>query len=259
VSAEFVFALSVAAKMAITALFVVGVTSTAERAGPVVGGLVSTLPVSSGPAYIFLAFDHDLAFLSQSALGGLVNTAAIALFALAYVTVAHRFRTAISAVLALTAWLVGAVLLLAITWTTASAVVLNIGVIAVGSAIVRRYRKVARPISIRRWYDIPLRAALVAVLVAIVVVASMSVGPTLTGTIAAFPIIFLSLILILQPRLGGPATAAGFANSMIGLFGFGMFCLVLHAAVVPLGIGVALTLAIATNAGMNAMSWLIQR
>jgi hypothetical protein len=245
--------------MAITALFFVGATIAAERGGPVVAGLVSTLPSSSGPAYIFLSFDHDLAFLSQSALAGFVNNAAIAVFALAYVTVARRYRTPASAAVAVCAWLAAAVALCSVTWTTAGAVVLNIIVIAVCYAIGRRHRGSARPVTIRRCYDIPLRATMVAVLVAAVVTVSLRVGPMLTGTIAAFPIVLFSLILILQPRLGGTATAAVLANSMIGLIGFGLFCLTLHVAVVPLGIAAAMALAVALNAGMNALSWLVQR
>ena len=54
-SPEFHFALILIVKMAITAAFVVAATVTAERAGPLVGGLVATLPIGAGPAYVFLA------------------------------------------------------------------------------------------------------------------------------------------------------------------------------------------------------------
>ena len=68
--------------------------------------------------------------------------------------------------------------------------------------------------------DIPLRAALVATLVATVVTLSRWVGPTISGIIALFPVVYSSLMLILQPRIGGPATAAVIANGSWGLIGF---------------------------------------
>jgi len=91
------------------------------------------------------------------------------------------------------------------------------------------------PLVTSRWYDIPLRAALVATLVAIVVTLSNIVGPRVSGVIALFPAVFTSLILILTPRIGGAATAAVLANGQWGLIGFGLAIVVLHLAAQPLG------------------------
>ena len=74
-SPELYFVLTLIVKMAVTAGFVLVATVTAERAGPLVGGLVATLPISAGPVYIFLALDHDAHFIAQGALGSLVTNA----------------------------------------------------------------------------------------------------------------------------------------------------------------------------------------
>lgn len=58
-------------RMAIAAAFVVSASIITERAGPVIGALVATLPVSAGPSYVFLAIDHDAAFIAQGALASL--------------------------------------------------------------------------------------------------------------------------------------------------------------------------------------------
>ena len=79
--ADFYFVLSLIAKMAVTAGFVLAATITAERAGPLVGGLVATLPIGAGPAYVFLALDHDAHFIAQSAVASLAINAANATFA----------------------------------------------------------------------------------------------------------------------------------------------------------------------------------
>ena len=72
-SPDLYFALTLVVKMAVTAGFVLAATVTAERAGPLVGGLVATLPIGAGPVYMFLALDHDAHFIAQSALGSLVD------------------------------------------------------------------------------------------------------------------------------------------------------------------------------------------
>ena len=52
------------------------------------------------------------------------------------------------------------------------------------------------------------RSSLVALLVATVVLLSFRIGPTGTGVLAVFPIIYTSIMVILHHRVGGPATAA---------------------------------------------------
>jgi hypothetical protein len=115
------------------------------------------------------------------------------------------------------------------------------------------------PLIRRRWFDIPLRAALVATAVATVVTLSKWVGPGLSGTIALFPVVFTSMMMILHPRIGGPATAAVVANSGWGLIGFGLAIAVLHVAALQLGSAVALSLALATCVSWNLGLWWIGR
>ena len=74
-SPEVFYWLTIAVKMAIGASVVIAATLAAERAGPLIGALVATLPVSAGPSYFFLAFEQDAQFFSQSALGSLLLNA----------------------------------------------------------------------------------------------------------------------------------------------------------------------------------------
>lgn len=59
------FLLLLGLRMAIAASFVVSASMIAERTGPVIGALVATLPISAGPTYVFLALDHDAAFIAE--------------------------------------------------------------------------------------------------------------------------------------------------------------------------------------------------
>jgi hypothetical protein len=104
-----------------------------------------------------------------------------------------------------------------------------------------------------------LRAALVATLVATVVTLSGWVGPKVSGMIALFPVVFSSMMLILHPRIGGPATAAVIANSGWGLLGFGAAVAVLHVAASRFGSMIALSLALMTSVSWNLGLWWIGR
>ena len=54
ISYHFVFWLSLALKLLLTAGIVVTASVIVERAGPLIGALVVTLPVTVWPAYVFL-------------------------------------------------------------------------------------------------------------------------------------------------------------------------------------------------------------
>ena len=97
------------------------------------------------------------------------------------------------------------------------------------------------------WYDLALRAVMVAALVGITVSLSFRIGPRGSGILAVFPIILISVILILHRRAGGKPTAAVMANAVLGLIGFACACIVLHFTAVPLGAAAGLTLALATS------------
>ena len=253
------FWLALALKMAVTAGFVVLATATAERAGALVGALVATLPIAAGPAYVFLALDHDADFIAASALGSLAVNAVTAIYALVYAAWRRRadWRSSLAAAMAV--------------WTIArpGGPLDRMDAhrrrdpqprgLPVCTLIGRRLREIVMPLVTRRWYDIPLRAAMVALLVAVVVGLSARVGPAVTGMLAVFPIVLTSLMLILQPRIGGRATAAVLANTISGLGGFACCLLALHLAAVPLGSAAALTLALAVSIAANLSIWVARR
>jgi hypothetical protein len=212
--------------MAITAAFVLAATITAERAGPLVGGLVATLPVSAGPVYVFLALDHDAQFISQSAVASLAVNAANVIFAVAYCVLAQRRSLAISLGGTYVVWIVLTAIITASYWALGPALLINVAVIALGMWVVRPFRHTRMPRQQPRWYDYALRALMVAVLVGIVVTFSFRIGSYGSGLLAVFPVVLTSIILILHRRAGETTAAA--ANTPLGLLGFGIACMVLH-------------------------------
>jgi hypothetical protein len=244
------FMIGLLIKAAITAAVVIAAGRIAEAVGPFWGGLISALPIAAGPGYVLLAIDHDAGFVAAAALSSYASTAAIILFLLAVVRLAPSqpiWRTVGGGFLA---WGVGILAIRAVEWTPLSALALNIAVvlpaIAVSRNAERRLGKIrlAPPL---RWYDLPVRALLVGLVVATVVMASRLLGPTGTGLLAVFPIALSSLTVIIHQRLGGPACAALIASTIRGMPGFGLGLLTLHLAIGPLGLPLGLLAGLAAS------------
>jgi hypothetical protein len=259
-SPDLTFILSLALRMAVSAAFVVTASVITERSGPVIGALIATLPISAGPSYVFLALDHDAAFIAQGALASFAVNAVTMVFCLTYVVLAQRCNTAIACGGAILVWIALAALERLVPWSLGSAFIANAVAFAICIPSFKRFQHVKKmPLVTRRWYDIPLRATMVATLVALVVSLSRWVGPSVSGTIALFPVVLTSVTLILHPRIGGPATAAMIANGGWGMMGFGFGIAVLHVAALPLGSAAALSLALATCVIWNLVLWWLGR
>ena len=259
-SPDLYFALTLLVRMAVTAAFLIAATVTAERAGPLIGGLVATLPISAGPIYIFLAIDHDAAFIGGSALGSMLSNAVNIFFTLTYCLLAQKRSLAVSLggaflVWGLSIWLLGNQLQLGLWATIGINIVAVIMALAVQSMLPHIHFPRMRPY----WYDYVLRAAMVAVLLGVVVTLSYHIGPAASGNLAVFPIVLTSIAIILHSRAGGRATATVLAHSAVGLGGFGLAMLVLHLAAEPLGSVRALLLTLAVSVGVNVIIFFIRR
>jgi hypothetical protein len=245
--------------MAVTAGFVLVATMTAERAGPLVGGLVATLPVGAGPVYVFLAMDHDTHFIAASAVNSLAINAVNMFFALSYALLAQRRSLGTSLGLAFLMWFVLALIAHAIAWTFVSAAAVNIVVAGVCVRFLRPLRHVRMPVFHARWTDLAMRALLVASLVGVVVTFSFQLGASGSGILAVFPVVLISIMFILHNRVGGKPSAAVLANAPLGLVGFAFACSVLHFSSEPFGAALGLILALATSVGWSLLMLLARR
>ncbi|HEX3709673.1 MAG TPA: hypothetical protein VHV56_07280 [Pseudolabrys sp.] len=253
------FALTLIVKMAVTAGFVLVATMTAERAGPLIGGLVATLPISAGPVYIFLALDHDAHFIAHSALGSLVVNPINAMYAVAYALLAQKRSLAVSLGGAFAIWLALFVATSAVAWTLVSAIALNVVLVGFAFWLSTPLRHAPMPRVETRWYDYVLRSGMVALLVGTVIALSFRIGPRASGNLAVFPIVLSSIIVILHARVGGPATAAVLANAVIGLGGFGIAVVALNLTAERLGSPLALVVALSISLVCNLLLYTVRQ
>ncbi len=241
-----------AAKIAAAVIVVVAASRATERAGAFVGAMIATIPVSTGPIYVFLAIDHGAAFVSEAARMSIAGTAAIAAFVAAHALASRRFSTAGCLALATFAWLGVALLLQWREWSFAEVCLLYAGTYFVAIRGLRRFAVlIVAPPAPRARFDLALRALLVAALVVATNFASHALGTAVTGVLATYPVVFTCLVIILQPRCGGRFTASILVISLKGLVGFGLALAVLHLAAARMNAAPALLLALAVAVGWN--------
>lgn len=248
-----------AARMLVTAAVVVFALVVAERAGPLLGAMVATLPISAGPAYLFLALDHDPPFVAASAITSLVSVGATSVFVAGHAAAA-RARTPVSLAAAFAGW--GLCLALAglVPQTLASAAAFSLGATLLCLWATRGVRAGATipEIPSRPWH-LAVRAGAVMLVVAAVTLVGRALGPAAAGYAALLPVVFTSLVVLLQPRIGGGPVAAILSNGLVGLLGYTPALACLNLAAEPLGSGPALGLALAISVGWNGAVVLVRR
>jgi len=253
------FWLPLLVKMAATGLVVVLASVAAERAGPWWGGLIASLPVAAGPGYVFLAIDAAPDFIAASALMSLAANVAVPPFLLVQSRLAPRFNAGVAVGIGLLLWLGLVLVLRLVSWSAAGVVLANIASFAICGALVRvppvgPVRRAAGP-----WFELPLRALLVGLVVAVVVTSAQALGPAVTGIGVVFPVAFSSLAVMLHLRLGGAVAAATIARALLPMVGFAAALLVVHLATTRVGVWPALGLALLTSLVWSAVLLLWNR
>lgn len=252
--------LALVLKMAVTAGIVIVAALAAERSGPQLGGVIASLPVSAGPAYVFLAMKSDDAFIAASVLGSLGTNAATAVYLLFLASFAGRLSAVPAFGGALGVWAIANVLIRELPATLPAMLVVNLVCYATAIAITRRMRfPVAGGRAAKGRLDLILRALLVAGLVGVVVTVSDLIGPRLTGLVALAPVTFTSVGLLIHARLGGDANAAAMASGLVAMIGFTAGLVALHVAAVPLGSAVGLMLFVACCLAWSALLLWVRR
>lgn len=251
IAPDTMFWLILAVKAGLTALVVIAVTVAAERGGPLAGAFLATLPIVPGPVFVLLALDHTPAFISDSAKFAIAGNTMSATFGAVYVVLAQRHSLWTSVAVAVAVWCAGAVVIAQLPLTRITAPLLTFSALAICYVVTRPYREAVMPRVPLRFADVLLRGLLAATIATVIFVSSAWFGPSWTGVLAVFPVMFGSIVILLHPRVGGHASASVIASANIGMWGFTLGATAAMLAAVPLGSWIALGLALATSLAWN--------
>ena len=239
-------------KLIATATVVVAATLVAERTSSFVGAMIAALPISAGPAYLFIAMDHGTAFLAESALTGVGVNAVMAVFLCTTITLIPRLGVVAGLGIALVVWTVGSLLVLQASLGIATAFVLNIVAFPVLALLSSRYLShKAPPVLKFRVSDIALRAVAVVCVVLAVLAAGQSFGPEAAGLLALVPVVWISMTIILYTRLGTDACVTVLANGILAMFGYCFALTALHLIALSFGLIAGLSSALILSVGWN--------
>ena len=163
--------------------------------------------------------------------------------------------------MALLVWLACAAALHMVKWTPWTAILLNALVFAPALLIARRYQVATAPKGrVQRGpFDIPLRALTVALFVVVVTSASHSIGSFASGMFAVFPVAMASFMVILHPRIGGPAAASVLAYSPAPLIGLGLGFLAVYFLAERIGPWWSYAVGLAIIFAWNGLLWLARQ
>ena len=242
-------------RLVATAAIVVIVNRIAARGGPVLASVVMALPVNAGPGFLFLAFEHDAAFISQGAITTLASIGCIMLFAGAYSRLTRWFDVGLCLVGSIGAWALLALPMQAVRMDLELAAAW----ICVGFSLswfLARRRRLPPPAGRPRaqWPQLLFRASLAGLMVATVSVSGGWLGPVLSGLALGFPITFSAGIWVLHRDYGGDFAAATMAAMPRSMVSFLAFALTLHLLSGPLtaihALGLALVASLVVAGGL---------
>ena len=225
---------------------VAGVTLGARRWGPRVGGWLTALPLVAGPTLFFLAVEQGTVFAGAAALSTLVGLVAVAAFGVTYGWVAVRHAWPLSLVAGWGAFVVATVLLQSVRWTPLPAITTVLIAFAVATHVLPVVRE--RPVGpASPAWDLPLRVLGTLAVVLTVTHVADRLGPRWSGAFTPFPVALAVVLVFAHAQQGAPLAIRLLHGFFPAMWGFGLFCLVVALAMVPLGPWLAFLFALLTQ------------
>jgi hypothetical protein len=241
-------------KVSLAPLLIGTATLVARRWGPSIGGLLVSLPLTSGPVLLFLALDQGTSFAATAALGSLAGMASVAGWGLAYARIGGRAGPIVGLLAAYAAF---AAIGLAVQPVLGAPVAAELAVVfaAIVVALWLLPGGTAETVpAAPAWWDVPARMIVVTVIVLSLTALAPSLGPHTSGLAATAPV-YVSVLSVFTHVEAGPRAAANVIRGLlVGLFGTAIFLVVVNLAVEPVGILPAFGMAILAVLVMQALA-----
>lgn len=198
------------------AVAVIIITVVAERYGTKKGGILGTLPSTIMIAYIFISYNEGIQVATQSVAVVPAEMGVNVIFLLLFAIFAYH-SMAMALAVSLSVWTALSLLLLLFNLENLLAsFLIFLGGFLIAMLVLEWKKKTPSIGRVQTCYTplrILLRGLFAGVVIGIAVLLS-NVGAVLSGILSAFPVIFLSTMIIAM-RAQGPEFAAGIAKSMI--------------------------------------------
>ncbi len=229
-------------KLTVTPVLVGLASLIARRWGNTIAGLIAGLPLMTGPISLFLALEQGAAFTVAATTGILIALTAIAFYALAY-TLAARFAPwPVSIIIAYAAYFLAAASIqpfITMQWQAIASAYIAI-ILAI--VVIPRHRQPETPPRIP-WWEIWLRMAATAAMIAMVTATASLMGPTWTGIIATIPVLGTVMAVFTHARWGTAAVTRFMRSMTLSFIAFITFFVVVASTLEHLSVWQTYTLA----------------
>jgi hypothetical protein len=247
-----------ALKLTLVPALVLSISLAARRWGPRLAGLLTGLPVVSGPALFFFGVEQGPAFASEAARAVLLSMVGVSAAGVSYAWSARRLTWMPSLLLSWAAFFVTIALVQRVRPPAWMAFLVACAAIAVGHALLPP--AAAHAVGSRRAWDLPLRVAASMSLVLAVTSLAEWLGPTVSGALTPFPVAISVLLAFGHAQQGGGAAITFMRGFMPGMWSFAVFCYVISVGVVAMGVALGFTVATVAALGIQAaVRWGTQR
>jgi hypothetical protein len=244
-------------KLAITPVLMTGATLAVRRWGPVVGGWIIGLPLTSGPISLFLYLERGPAFAAHAAVSTLLGINGVTACVVTYAHAARRWNWPATTAASLAAFAAMTALLRPLDASPAQAFAGSALLAMAGLWLLPRERSVA--LGPAPWWDLPARVALALAMVIAITAMADWLGPVLSGLLSPFPVFTLVMAVFGHQQAGGRVATPYARGLLASLVGFAAFFLVVALWLERMGM---MVFPLATAAALivgAAAAWLANR
>jgi hypothetical protein len=222
------------------------VTLATRRWGPRVGGLLTALPVVTGPTLCFYALEQGPRFAARASTSTLLALTAVAVYAVTYAHTALRRRWPVS----LGAGWAVFVAVTAVLYQVHVGASMSLGVVIAACVVGHRLLPVSGAVPAAAHapvWDVPLRMVTAGALVLTLTSVAGWLGPNLSGLLTPFPLATAIIAAFTHAQRGTNAVVAFFRGFLPALITFAVFCYVLSLALLRVPIAVSILLALSAQ------------
>ncbi|MBI4675662.1 MAG: hypothetical protein HY741_28800 [Chloroflexi bacterium] len=238
-------------KLVLTPLLTLLLTLAGRKWGERVSGIVTGLPLNSGPISFLFALEYGTEFTAQAAVGSMGGMAAISAFALVYAYLARRWTWYVCAPAALAVFFVVVFVLDATELSLALTLVLTVGSLALAGFLMPHSEIFAEPLAPPRW-DLPMRLISATAFVLLITALGQVLGPRLGGLASTFPIFATVMTVFAHRHQGAPAAIQWLRGCLAGISATVVFYLSISLTINGLPLLATYALAIGAALAVNA-------
>ncbi|WP_208230447.1 hypothetical protein [Brenneria izadpanahii] len=234
-----------AIKLAVTPVLMLAVSLAVRKWGGFVGGLLSGMPLTSGPVALFLAIEQGPQFAAKAASGALSGLAAVLLTYLFYLVVTSSLSVLAACVSALAFFGVISLLLL-VSNSPLGAIIISLAAIAAIIRLTNRGGREIRKSTVPFW-DIPMRMLTSTAMLFAITGSARVIGPHVSGILSPVPVIAWPLTVFAHVQGGRSEMAAVVRGNAVSAIGVIIFYMTIRELILQAGLLTTFVVAFAAS------------